>query len=149
MATVFAARYDLNAPSAERSFSSAGWGTCYPTPERAQSEFVAALAGYCECDTDGDCHHYRDARETFADSYRVSESQTEPGVFFVERYGLSAFTGNSVREAVEAAQADERFTGIPLWVFRAVVVDANDEDTFMYSQAIARVVVVGRARRAN
>lgn len=142
MATVYAARYDMSEPTAERQFSSAGWMFSEATADRARSEFLTIAAG-CDC---GECRACRTAAERFDDEYRVAE---RGGRCFVERFGLSAFVGNDEGEAIEAAQADGRFADMPLWVFAAEIVSEDDEDAGTFGSDIARVLVAGPARRVN
>lgn len=141
MTTVFAARYAVTAPSAADRFSSAGWMFAERSADRARSEFLTLRAG-CDC---GECRTCRTAAEAFEDEYRVAERD---GVYFVERFGLSAFVAETEDEAVEAAQADDRFDTLPLWVFEAEVV-SDDEDTGVYGGNVARVLVIGPVRRVN
>lgn len=141
MATVYAARYDMSEPTAERQFSSAGWMLSEDTADRARSEWRTLAAG-CDC---GECRACRTAAEAFEDNYRIAERD---GRFFVERFGLSAFVGNDEEEAIEAAQEDDRFADMPLWVFVADIVSEEDEDAGVYGN-IARVMVRGAARRVN
>lgn len=141
MTTVFAARYAVTAPSAADRFSSAGWMFAERSADRARSEFLTLRAG-CDC---GECRTCRTAAESFEDEYRVAERD---GVYFIERFGLSAFVGNDEAEAIEFAQSDDRFDTLPLWVFEAEVV-GDDEDAGVYGNDIARVLVLGPVRRVN
>jgi hypothetical protein len=66
-------------------------------------------------------------------------AEAPEGGFYVARRGLSAFVGETVREAVEAALADDRFEGLPLYVFAIEHAELDDEDSGVWSTRIARV----------
>jgi hypothetical protein len=75
---------------------------------------------------------------------------TADGYWLVGRVGLSAWVGATVREAVEAALADERFADDPrpLYVLRVRACDVyyDDEDTYVFDPCIARVMTDEQTR---
>lgn len=150
--TMWAARYALEAPErGARSF--VGWSAACSTPEQAWWEWLE----YAEPDRlfrlaerVGDDEALARLRAEWEDrGYGVARVPGTDG-WLVTLPGVSAFVADTPEEAVALARADERFEGMPLWVFPARVLE-EDQDAAVYGHqaGLAVVEVLGPAQRVE
>lgn len=148
---MWAARYSFEAPSPEAK-SYAGWSAPAPTPERAWwdwLEYVSPDRLYRLAERVGDDEALTRLREEWEDrGYGVA--QLPMGGWMVTLPGLSAFVGDTPEEAVTRAKVDNRFAGMPLWVFPCCVLE-EDQDAAVHGHnaGLAVVRVLGQARRVE
>jgi hypothetical protein len=148
---MFAARYTNNITrDFERGYSFYGWTT------RPASSIVEVLTQLAESEWKlAEAIEDVELDETTAEEilndngYEVAFSEELNGWMPILS-GLSAFTGDTVAEAVENAQADERFQGgeLSLYVFKARTVD-SDYDTEINGLNIAVVKPLGYAHKIS
>jgi hypothetical protein len=128
----WAARYsrDITADFA-RGFSFAGWSL---TPAATEADARAAMTRYDERETaDGEPIEVEIAYEGEI-AYCA-----EAGGYLPVLAGLSAYWAGDRDEAVELARSDERFAGLPLFVFPAEYIgEDQDADVFGPGSALVR-----------